>query len=263
MLYDSTYREVFMPTINASPVPFGPSGYSPGTHSRLIPGHVYTNSNDLGVTLGIFIKAALTYYKDRKLTKAIEGMVGRDAPIDSSVISIKSIIDDLKTKFRVFDFGRMYYNTLNAIIWFMAGLSLIWELRTMFTPYQDFYQFLSASYEILSEGGSSSTASNSTYFKLNHICANTIRSILLDLEVLDTTNILEVAIWLDLVEEKFESFRVAYLQLTRTDLALSGRLMPDWIFTWMDLYLFEVAPVRAFPGEITSPAGSMGSDNPL
>jgi hypothetical protein len=78
------------------------------------------------------------------------------------------------------------------------------------------------------------TASNTTYFKLNHICANSIRSILMDLEVLDLTNMSEVETWLDLVEDKFESFRVAYLQLTGDDVAVKDYLLtsPFERITW-------------------------------
>jgi len=237
--------EVFLPTINASPVPFNVE-------------HPYTNSNDLCLVLGSLIKTVLSYYRDRKMTNAIQSQIDHDTPVNlSSIVSIISIIDNLKTKFMAFNFGRIYYNTLNAIIWLMAGLSLIWELRTSLgISYQDFYQFLSASYDIVSEGASSSTGSNSIYFKLNHDCANAIRSILLDLEVLDLTNMSEVETWLDLVENKFESFRAAYFQLTGNDLAITGRLWDAWIGTdphSIAFHKFERAPESAFPGEIVWP----------
>ena len=183
----------------------------------------------LDAPLGRFFNTVLSYYRDRKITKAIQSQVDRNTPVDlSSIVSIISIIDIMKTRFKTFDFGRAYYNTLNAIIWFMAGLSLIWELRKFLgISYEDFYQFLSASYDIVHRGeiAHTVTASNSTYFKLNHVCADSIRSILLDLEVLDLANTSEVETWLELVENKFESFRVAYLLLTGIDLAVQDELL--------------------------------------
>jgi hypothetical protein len=126
-------------------------------------------------------------------------------------------------------------------------------------------------------------ASNTTYFKLNHICANSIRSILIDLEVLDFTNMSEVETWLDLVEDKFESFRIAYLQLTGDDVAVKDYLLtsghesitwPGWhpaiepvsiarktstIFTGGPLYRNERPESLRALGEFESPSIKGGS----
>ena len=57
----------------------------------------------LGEPLGRFFNTVLSYYRDRKITKAIQSQVDRSTPVDLSIIDI------MKTRFKTFDFGRAYY----------------------------------------------------------------------------------------------------------------------------------------------------------
>lgn len=167
-----------------------------------------------------FIKLVLSYYKERKLAQ------GSTFGNMATLVSIRNMIDNLKTSFKAFDFGRVYYNTLNEIVWLISGLGLIWELRqALGINRDDFYETISVARDEVAGWGWST--SNSVYFKLAHGCANDIRSILLDLEVLDTSNLMELQTWLDLVENKFESFRIQNFQLTGNDVAGTGWFNPE------------------------------------
>jgi hypothetical protein len=170
----------------------------PGYATGSLHGYLINLNGDFH--LGQFIQKVLSYYKERRL--AGQSPFGNAAAIESII----HFIHNLKTSFKAFEFGRSYYNTLNGIVWLVSGLSLIWELRTTLQfDHVDFYEVMSAAQGRVLGHGFGNDTSKAVSLNLAHRRANAIRSILLDLEVLDTSNLTEVQTWLDLAENKFES----------------------------------------------------------
>src|SRR5690606_6972775 len=126
---------------------------------------------------------------------------------------------------RVFDYGRNAYNTLSAIVYVIATLNLVRTLRDDIgipSTYTKLSQYVSAAYAKLVEGKSSSEYQPNRYL-LHLDCAEKGRDLLLDIDALDANDLDAIGSWLEnkIVEERIESYRKAYRDITKIDLAES------------------------------------------
>ena len=172
-----------------------------------------------------FIQQALEYYKDKRLASAIQGIITTGKPSVSTIITISDTLVLLKKAFDPFDYGRNYTNTLNGIVWVIAAMALIRELRTSLgipEAYEQPYEYIPAAYDILVMKGPI-TSSQTNRYLVHRECANDARDILLDLEVINHTDTAqggELELWLDTIEDKVEGYRTAYRSLTGIDLGI-------------------------------------------
>jgi hypothetical protein len=178
-----------------------------------------------------FIFNALEYYRDRRLAVAIQSTsVGR--PSVATLMTLKDTIDLLKKRFEAFDYGRNYYNTLAGIVWMIAGLTIIRDLRgTLGIPAAAFdmpHEFIPAAYDLLVLNRPASRAEVNRY-DVHRTCAINARDILLDLEVLNHNDMTPVTgaleRWMTQIEPKVEAYRTAYRNLTGVDLGASATPM--------------------------------------
>jgi hypothetical protein len=171
------------------------------------------------------IQLALQFYKDKRLGVAIRGTNENTAGITSTatLVTIRDTINLLRRSFDNFNYGRNYHNTLSGIVWAIAGLKLVEELRqTLGIPpeYTQPADFIPAAYDILVLKRPI-TSGESNRFETHMECARNIRSILLDLEVLefsDTSVNGQLEGWLNAAESNIEGYRTAYRTLTGIDL---------------------------------------------
>lgn len=175
-----------------------------------------------------FIANALDYYKDKRLAVAIRGTAVPDAPPSvATLITISNTIDVLKKRFEAFAYGRNYYNTLAGIVWTIAGMAMIRELReTLGIPpaYGDAHEFIPAAYDLLVLKRPVTHGEINPYLEHKR-CAEHGRDLLLDLEVIDHEQNApgqELDNWLYQIETKVEAYRTAYRSLTGVDLGGSG-----------------------------------------
>jgi hypothetical protein len=170
----------------------------------------------------------LEFFRDKRLAVAIQstaGLTGR--PSVATLITIRDTIDVLRKRFEAFSYGRNYYNTLSGIVWTIAGMSVIRDLRTTLgipPAFGDPHEYIPAAYELLVMKRPVTHGDSNRYI-LHRECARNARDILLDLEVInheDTAADGELENWLTQVESKFEGYRTAYRTLTGVDLGSSG-----------------------------------------
>jgi hypothetical protein len=171
-----------------------------------------------------FIKTALEYYKDLRLAEAIRQTTGGGASAATRVAASEAL-QLLKESFRVFGYGRNNYNTLNAIVYAIATLDLVRTSRDDIgipSTYTKVSQYVSSAYTKLVEGKSASEYKPNRYL-LHMDCAEKGRDLLLDIEALNTDDVDAVGTWLEnkIVEEKVETYRKAYRDITKVDLAES------------------------------------------
>jgi hypothetical protein len=171
-----------------------------------------------------FIKTALEYYKDLRLAEAIRQTTSGGASA-STRVAVAETLQLLKESFKVFGYGRNNYNTLNAIVYGIAAIDLVRNLRDDIgipSTYTKASQYVSAAYSTLVEGKSASAYKPNRYL-LHLDCAEKGRDLLLDIEALDTDDVDAVGTWLEnkIVEEKLETYRKAYRDITKIDLAES------------------------------------------
>jgi hypothetical protein len=178
-----------------------------------------------------FIQKTLVFYKDKTLATAIQGITAPNAKTSvATLTAIKDTIDLLKRAFEQFDYGRNYSNTLSGIVWVVAALGLIRELRTTLgipSEYNTPDKYIPAAYDILVMG-SSGRSSESNRYDVHRDLAENARAILLDLEVIDHQDARiggELEIWLSIIEGSIEGYRTAYRSLTGIDLGAPG--MPN------------------------------------
>lgn len=168
-----------------------------------------------------FIQSALEFFKDKTLAEAIQAT----APGKVSVTTLTTIgdtIDLLRKTFDAFDYGRNYANTLSGVVWTIAGMALVREIRTTLgipPEYDDPEEYLSAAYELLVMGRPITSIETNRYI-IHRVCANNARDIILDLQVLDHKNRVTLEAWLTLIEDKIEGYRTAYRTLTGVDLGM-------------------------------------------
>ncbi len=175
-----------------------------------------------------FIYNALEFYKDKRLAVAIRGTAAPVAPPSvATLITVSDTIDVLKKRFEPFSYGRNYYNTLSGIVWAVAGMSVIRELRTTLgipPAFGDPHEFIPAAYDLLVLKRPV-TQGDTNRFVIHRECARNGRDVLLDLEVvnhLDKNPGGQLESWLTQVEAKIEGYRTAYRSLTGIDLGTSG-----------------------------------------
>jgi hypothetical protein len=175
-----------------------------------------------------FISQACEFYKDRRLAVAIRGTTSPIAPPSVATLrTIRDTIDVLKKRFETFDYGRNYQNTLGGIVWVIASMSLIRELREVIgipPVYDKPHEYIPAAYATLVMKGKATTGESNRY-TVHAECARNGRDILLDLEVINYEDALpggELERWLDQVEAKIEGYRTAYRTLTGIDLGAPG-----------------------------------------
>ena len=180
-----------------------------------------------------FIYNALEFYKDKRLAVAIRGTAAPVAPPSvATLITISDTIDVLKKRFEPFSYGRNYYNTLAGIVWAVAGMSVIRELRTTLgipPAFGDPHEFIPAAYDLLVLKRPI-TQGETNRFLIHRECARNGRDVLLDLEVvnhLDRNPGGALENWLTQVESKIEGYRTAYRALTGIDLGASGAVQVE------------------------------------
>lgn len=174
-----------------------------------------------------FIFNALEFYKDKRLADAIRGTAAPAPPSVATLVTISNTIDVLKKRFEAFDYGRNYYNTLSGIVWLIAGMSIIRELRTTLgipPAYNEPHEYIPAAYDLLVMKRPVTQGDTNRYL-LHKECARNGRDILLDLEVInheDKKRGGELENWLTQIEAKIEAYRTAYHTLTGVDLGAAG-----------------------------------------
>lgn len=180
-----------------------------------------------------FIFNALEFYKDKRLAFAIQGTAaGVARPSVATLTTISDTIEVLKKRFEAFDYGRNYYNTLSGIVWMIAGMSVIRELRTTLgipPAYNEPHEFIPAAYDLLVLKRPVTSGETNRYI-VHRECARNGRDILLDLEVInhqDKNKDGELELWLDQIESKIEAYRTAYRSLTGVDLGASANSLVE------------------------------------
>ena len=176
-----------------------------------------------------FITSALSYYKEKRLAEAIKG-VQVISPSTATVVAIQDTISLLKNSMESFRQGRNYYNTLNGIIWIIAGIDLIYRTRDNFgipLSYQSLEQLIPAAYNIIVDKKSINSADPNRY-KLHYECAQDARDVMIDIDALQETEIFtgfdQMSLWLNVIEPRIEGYRGAYMALTGIDLVKEGTL---------------------------------------
>ncbi len=169
------------------------------------------------------IHGALEWYRDLRLAEAIRTTALPATPSTSTLVSIKDTIDVLKKRFEAWEYGRNMYNTLSGIVWTLAGMSVIRELRTSLgipPAFNDPHEYIPAAYDLL-VAKRPITSGDENRYDLHRRLAMNGRDILLDLEVIDFTDTTSggaLERWLRQVESKVEEYRTAYRTLTGVDL---------------------------------------------
>lgn len=174
-----------------------------------------------------FIQTALEYYKDKRLATAIQASTNVNRISVATLTSIKDTIDLIIRSFDPFRYGRVYSNTLSGIVWVIAGMAVIRELRTTLgipSEYREPDEFIPAAYDLL-VSKTSGTMSETNRYDVHRDCAENARDILLDMEVINFKNTDpggELELWLDIIEGKIEGYRTAYRALSGVDLGETG-----------------------------------------
>ena len=175
-----------------------------------------------------FIYHALEFYKDKRLAVAIRGTAASVAPPSvATLITISDTLDVLTKRFEAFSYGRNYSNTLSGIVWVIAGMSVVRELRTTLgipPAFDDPHEYIPAAYDLLVLKRPVTHGETNRY-TVHRECAKNARDILLDLEVinhLDKNPLGVLDNWLTQIEAKVEGYRTAYQTLTGVDLGASA-----------------------------------------
>lgn len=171
-----------------------------------------------------FIQNALEYYKEKRLREAINAT--GSAPSMETLSAIGENIKLLYLAFDPFNYGRNYALTLSGIVWNIAGIAMIRELKSFIgipTSFTKPEQYIPAAYDLLVLNRSI-TPSEVNRWKAHKNCAEYSRNILLDIEFLGQKDSLdintEIKPWLDLVEREIEGYRSAYQILIGANLGL-------------------------------------------
>jgi hypothetical protein len=176
-----------------------------------------------------FIYNALEYYRDRRLAVAIQAAsVGR--PSVATLVTLSDTADLLKKRFEAFAYGRNYYNALAGIVWTVAAMTVIRDLRQTLgiaaAAFNDPYEFIPAAYDLLVMKRPHSRSEVNRY-DVHRRCAISARQILLDLEVvphLDTSEGGPFERWVIQSERHIETYRTAYRNLTGIDLGAAANV---------------------------------------
>lgn len=168
------------------------------------------------------IPSALSFYRDKRLAVAIQG-VNAGTPSMATITEIGEIIKLLKLAFAPFDYGHVYSNVLAGIIWTIATHALVDELRDDIGIPRDFTrpdQFIPAAYDMLV--ARQPIASNEVNRYTTHkTLADQGRRLVLDVQGLPADpSPQNLTDWLNepATEAMFEAYRAAYRSVTGTDL---------------------------------------------
>lgn len=178
-----------------------------------------------------FLYNAIQFYTDRRLAVAIRTAAAPATPISvATLITIRDTMNVMQKRFEVFDYGRNYTHTLAGIVWAIAGMTIVRELRTTLgipPSYNSPEEYLPAAYDLLVLKRPVTQGESNRYL-LHRDCAQTGRDLLLDMQVLNisASNFAdpggELESWLNQVEAKVEGYRTAYRTLTGVDIGLSA-----------------------------------------
>lgn len=172
-----------------------------------------------------FVHGAIQFFETKKLDVAIRTISAQNGGYTSpaTLVSLRDDANLLRQNGVSFHYGRNYYNTLNGIVWAVAALSLVRDLRsTIGIPpeYKNLHQFFSAAYDILILKRPI-TQSDSNRFEAHMECATNARAILLDVEVVNIDDVSQngdFEAWLMSSQARFYGYSTAYRTLTGVDL---------------------------------------------
>jgi hypothetical protein len=172
-----------------------------------------------------FLQLALQYYEAKRLAQAIQQTTTGGASAATRV-AIKETLVLLRKTMDTFSYGRNNYNTLNGIVYAIAALDLVRNLKDQIgisSTYDEASEYVSAAYAKLIEGDESSGSRPNRYL-IHRTCADTGRNLLLDIEDLDLNDMGAVSAWVDneIVEECVENYRTAYREISGSDLKQEG-----------------------------------------
>jgi hypothetical protein len=171
-----------------------------------------------------FLQAAIGFNTSKRLAVAIRGTTTPAAAASlATLVEISDTLTQVKQRFEHFHYGRSYYNTLSGIVWTIAGLTVLRELRTTLgipAAFDQPHEFIPAAYDLLVLKRPP-TQTETNRYEAHKDCARFGRDLLLDIEVLNETDTAangELERWLTQVEGDIESYRKAYRDLTGIDL---------------------------------------------
>jgi hypothetical protein len=171
-----------------------------------------------------FIQAALEYYNEKRVIASIQtASSGSTTAAISTIMSVRDTIESLRQSFDAFVYGRNVLHTAQGIINVIAGLFMIYHAReyvgvptNKFESPEDFIPETIKRLNIQFPNGNN----NSNRYIIYRNAAEYGRDILLDIESFanyyDTA---ELKVWLDAVEDKVESYRTAYRNISGVELA--------------------------------------------
>ena len=175
-----------------------------------------------------FMQGAISFNNAKRLAIAIRGTTSPPAAASFATLTdISETLTLLKQRFETFHYGRSYYNTLSGIVWTIAALSLLRDLRTTLgipPAFDEPHEFVPAAYDILVLKRTPVQTEINRY-EAHKDCAEHGRNLLLDIAVLnvgDTSPGGQLELWLTQVEGEVESYRKAYRDLTGVDLGAAG-----------------------------------------
>ena len=175
-----------------------------------------------------FMQAASSFNNAKRLATAIRGTTTPSSAASlATLVEISDTLTQLKQRLETFHYGRSYYNTLSGIVWTIAGLTVLRELRTTLgipAAFDQPHEFIPAAYDLLVLKRQPAQTETNRY-EGHKDCAEFGRNLLLDIEVLnekDTSPNGELERWLAQVEGDIEGYRKAYRDLTGVDLGAPG-----------------------------------------
>jgi hypothetical protein len=175
-----------------------------------------------------FIYHALEFYKDRRLAVAIQGTAaGTSPPSAATLITLSDTIEVLKNRFEVFDYGRNVSTTLGGLVWAIAAMTIIRELRTTLgipEAFNEPHEYIPAAYDLLVLKRPV-THGDANRYLIHRECARSGRDILLDMEVIahkDRGTGGDLEKWVTQIESKVEAYRTAYRNMTGVDIGASS-----------------------------------------
>ena len=149
---------------------------------------------------------------------------GGALPPVQSVVEIANTVQLLQLALKSFDYGLVRDITLRSIVWILATIQLIYELKDVIGIPQTFNthdQVLEAAYYRL-VANQPMTPSESNRWVLCDQCAVSAQRIILDVPYLNASDPEEIRIWsrMSHVQNQFLLYRSAYRGLTGIDLGL-------------------------------------------
>jgi|SRR6185436_5543777 len=175
-----------------------------------------------------FISLAIDYYNQLRLSSAIQSTTSGTASI-STIVGIVTSLKLLQEASSAFNYGRNYNNTLSAIVYCIASLDLIRNVKDKIgIPKTSIEEYVSASYDVLIEGKSLSESKSERYI-LYKMLADYGRDLLLDIQCLNAGSSSDIKTWVenDVVESRVEAYRSAYQKLFGIDLFKTTSNLPQ------------------------------------